>query len=35
MLAPVFHRILHSFHVDEADLEEVEPKPSPAPGAKE
>lgn len=28
MLAPVFHRILHRFHVDEADIAE-EPPPSP------
>lgn len=28
MLAPVFHRILHRFHVDEADIDE---NPPPAP----
>ncbi len=27
MLAPVFHRILHRFHVDEADLEQTELDP--------
>lgn len=33
MLAPVFHRILHRFHVDEADLEDA-PEPAPAPGQR-
>lgn len=27
MLAPVFHRILHRFHVDEVDLEDTDPEP--------
>lgn len=27
MMAPVFHRILHRFHVDEADLEDIAPEP--------
>lgn len=29
MLAPVFHRILHSFHVDETDIEEAPPSRPP------
>lgn len=27
MMAPVFHRILHRFHVDESDLEVIAPEP--------